>query len=131
MNSFTYTRAEDVGTALREIARDGGRFIAGGTNLLDLMKENVERPARLIDITRLPLNAVEETPGGGLKIGVLVPNSRARLAPTRRAALPAARACDPLRCLTATAQHGVNRRQPRAAYALHLLLRHRDALQQT
>ena len=51
------------------------KFIAGGTNLIDLMKEDVERPARLIDISRLPLKTVEETPDGGLRIGALVPNS--------------------------------------------------------
>src|SRR5262249_25533813 len=51
------------------------RFIAGGTNLIDLMKEDVERPARLIDITHLPLKAVEDTADGGLRIGALVPNS--------------------------------------------------------
>ena len=56
MNPFTYTRAGDVATAVREVAADGAaKFIAGGTNLLDLMKENVERPSRLIDINRLPL----------------------------------------------------------------------------
>jgi xanthine dehydrogenase YagS FAD-binding subunit len=53
----------------------GAKFIAGGTNLIDLMKENVARPSRLIDITHLPLRAVEETKDGGLKIGALVPNS--------------------------------------------------------
>src|SRR5262249_30687197 len=49
--------------------------IAGGTNLIDLMKENVARPSRLIDITRLPLKQVDETQHGGLRIGALVPNS--------------------------------------------------------
>ena len=58
------------------IAADpSAKFIAGGTNLIDLMKEDVERPSRLIDISRLPLKTVEETPGGGLLIGALVPNS--------------------------------------------------------
>ncbi|HWP16559.1 MAG TPA: FAD binding domain-containing protein, partial [Xanthobacteraceae bacterium] len=76
MINFEYTRAQDVADAVRWAAQDrDAKFIAGGTNLLDLMKENIERPARLIDITRLPLNAVEETPGGGLKIGALVPNT--------------------------------------------------------
>src|SRR5262249_18045109 len=51
------------------------KFIAGGTNLIDLMKEDVERPARLIDISRLPLKTIEETADGGVRIGALVPNS--------------------------------------------------------
>jgi len=76
MNAFTYTRAEDVATAVRSIAGDdAARFIAGGTNLLDLMKENVERPSRLIDITHLPLRAIESTPDGGVRIGALVTNT--------------------------------------------------------
>src|SRR5206468_3615231 len=53
----------------------GAKFIAGGTNLIDLMKEDVERPARLIDISRLPLDKVEETKDGGVRIGAMVPNS--------------------------------------------------------
>jgi xanthine dehydrogenase YagS FAD-binding subunit len=76
MNAFTYTRAEDVATAVRSIDGDGAaRFIAGGTNLIDLMKENVERPSRLIDITRLPLRAIESTSDGGVRIGALVTNT--------------------------------------------------------
>jgi len=76
MINFEYTRASDVADAVRWAATDPqAKFIAGGTNLIDLMKENVERPARLIDITHLPLNTIEETPGGGLKIGALVPNT--------------------------------------------------------
>ncbi|HYH42967.1 MAG TPA: xanthine dehydrogenase family protein subunit M [Burkholderiales bacterium] len=76
MISFSYTRAGDLGEAVREAARDGAsKFIAGGTNLLDLMKENVERPTRLIDITRLVLNAIEETAEGGLRLGALCTNA--------------------------------------------------------
>jgi xanthine dehydrogenase YagS FAD-binding subunit len=76
MNSFSYTRARDVTTAVSEIANDGAaKFIAGGTNLIDLMKENVARPSRLIDITRLPLDKIEDTRDGGLRIGALVTNT--------------------------------------------------------
>src|SRR5438067_2756408 len=76
MINFQYTRATDLADAVRQIAADpGAKFIAGGTNLIDLMKEDVERPTRLIDITRLPLKTVEETADGGLRIGALVPNS--------------------------------------------------------
>jgi xanthine dehydrogenase YagS FAD-binding subunit len=76
MINFQYARATDVADAVRQIAADPtARFIAGGTNLIDLMKYDVEKPLRLIDITRLPLKTVEETPDGGLRIGALVPNS--------------------------------------------------------
>jgi xanthine dehydrogenase YagS FAD-binding subunit len=76
MINFEYARAADVADAVRQIAANpGAKFIAGGTNLIDLMKEDVERPTRLIDITQLPLNTVEETGDGGLRIGALVPNS--------------------------------------------------------
>jgi xanthine dehydrogenase YagS FAD-binding subunit len=76
MNNFGYSRATDVADAVRQMAADPtAKFIAGGTNLVDLMKYDVERPARLIDITRLPLKSVEETRDGGVRIGALVPNS--------------------------------------------------------
>ncbi|HTC05251.1 MAG TPA: xanthine dehydrogenase family protein subunit M [Xanthobacteraceae bacterium] len=76
MINFQYARASDVADAVRMIATDpAAKFIAGGTNLIDLMKEDVERPSRLIDISRLPLKNVEETADGGLRIGALVPNS--------------------------------------------------------
>src|SRR3981081_2258684 len=76
MINFQYARANDVADAVRMIVTDPtAKFIAGGTNLIDLMKEDIERPSRLIDISRLPLKTVEETAGGGLRIGALVPNS--------------------------------------------------------
>jgi xanthine dehydrogenase YagS FAD-binding subunit len=75
MINFQYSRPSDVADAVRQIAADpAAKFIAGGTNLIDLMKEEVERPTRLIDISRLALKNVEET-AGGLRIGALVPNS--------------------------------------------------------
>ena len=75
MINFQYTRATDVADAIRQIAADPeAKFIAGGTNLIDLMKYDVERPLRLIDITHLPLKTVEETASGGVRIGALVPN---------------------------------------------------------
>ena len=76
MINFQYSRAADVADAVRQLAADPkAKFIAGGTNLIDLMKYEVEHPARLIDISRLPLNKVEEIANGGLRIGALVPNS--------------------------------------------------------
>jgi xanthine dehydrogenase YagS FAD-binding subunit len=76
MINFQYSRASNVADAVRQIAaHPNARFIAGGTNLIDLMKEEVERPSRLIDIAHLPLKGVEETAAGGLRIGALVANS--------------------------------------------------------
>jgi xanthine dehydrogenase YagS FAD-binding subunit len=76
MIDFDYVKARDVSDAVSRIAQDpAAKFIAGGTNLIDLMKENVARPTRLIDITGLPLADIEETDAGGLLIGALVPNS--------------------------------------------------------
>jgi len=76
MINFQYARASDIADAVRQHAADpAAKFIAGGTNLIDLMKDDVERPSRLIDISRLPLKTVEETAAGGLRIGALVPNS--------------------------------------------------------
>ena len=76
MINFQYSRATDVADAVRQMTADPeAKFIAGGTNLLDLMKYEVEHPAHLIDISRLPLKTVEERPDGKLMIGALVPNS--------------------------------------------------------
>jgi xanthine dehydrogenase YagS FAD-binding subunit len=76
MINFQYARATGVADAVRQIAADpAAKFIAGGTNLIDLMKYDVERPLRLIDISRLPLKTVEQTPEGGLRIGALVANT--------------------------------------------------------
>src|SRR5918993_516718 len=76
MNNFDYSRATDVADAVRQISDNpAAKFIAGGTNLVDLMKYDVERPVQLIDIAHLPLNAIEKTASGGLRIGALVPNS--------------------------------------------------------
>ncbi len=74
MNPFSYARPSSVDEAIGQFRPDS-RYIAGGTNLLDLMKENVTRPTQLIDITRLPLADVEETADGGLRIGALVSNA--------------------------------------------------------
>ena len=76
MIDFDYVKARDVSEALSQMAQNpAAKFIAGGTNLIDLMKENVTRPTRLIDITGLPLAEIEETDEGGLLMGALVPNS--------------------------------------------------------
>ncbi|HKD75313.1 MAG TPA: xanthine dehydrogenase family protein subunit M, partial [Ktedonobacterales bacterium] len=76
MINFQYARANDVVDAIRQITGDpNAKFIAGGTNLIDLMKMDVERPTKVVDITRLALKQVENTPSGGLRIGALVRNT--------------------------------------------------------
>jgi xanthine dehydrogenase YagS FAD-binding subunit len=75
MQLFTYTRATDPAQASTAAAAPTTRFIAGGTNLLDLMKLDIERPTQLIDINRLGLDKIERLPNGSLRIGALVRNS--------------------------------------------------------
>jgi xanthine dehydrogenase YagS FAD-binding subunit len=75
MNSFDYSRAMSLSEAAQEALAEDTSFLAGGTNLIDLMKENVARPARLIDINRLPLASIEELEDGGLRLGALATNA--------------------------------------------------------
>jgi xanthine dehydrogenase YagS FAD-binding subunit len=75
MRSFTYERATDSRDAVVAVSRPGAKFISGGTNLLDLMKLEIEQPSHLVDISRLPLSGIEELPGGGLRIGAQAANS--------------------------------------------------------
>jgi xanthine dehydrogenase YagS FAD-binding subunit len=87
MKPFDYARAANVEEALAAGA-SGGRYIAGGTNLIDLMKLQVETPATLVDISRLALDRIEETDGGGVRIGALVPNSDLAAHPLIRSRYP-------------------------------------------
>src|SRR5882757_9373729 len=76
MNPFTYSRVVDSNEAVTGIAaKPQGKFLGGGTNLIDLMKMGVEAPKELIDINRLPLAQIEELPGKGVRIGGLARNS--------------------------------------------------------
>lgn len=76
MKPFAFDRARDVDHALSlAAASPGARFLAGGTNLLDLMKLEIERPERLIDVGRLPLTEISATASGGLRIGALATNT--------------------------------------------------------
>ncbi|MFE9806750.1 FAD binding domain-containing protein [Streptomyces sp. NPDC005548] len=89
MKSFSYLSALDVGTALRTIADSGDvKFLAGGTNLVDLMREGIEHPATVVDITRLPLDGIEELPDGTLRVGALVSNSQLAANPLIRTRYP-------------------------------------------
>jgi xanthine dehydrogenase YagS FAD-binding subunit len=75
MKAFTYARVNSAAQAATISAASGTKVIAGGTNLLDLMKLQIETPSQLVDINRLPLDKIEDTPEGGLRIGALVRNS--------------------------------------------------------
>jgi len=75
MKAFTYQRADTTARAAAAAIKPGAKIIAGGTNLLDLMKLQVETPSELIDISRLPLDKIEDTSDGGLRVGALVRNS--------------------------------------------------------
>lgn len=75
MKAFTYERANSLAQAAIGSTKPGAKIIAGGTNLLDLMKLQVETPTHLVDINRLPLDKIEDTPEGGLRIGAMVRNS--------------------------------------------------------
>src|SRR2546430_5005062 len=70
MHPFDFTRAHEVPAAVKAGSRDAAKFIAGGTNLVDLMKCDVERPAHIVDINALPLATIERVPGG-VRVGGL------------------------------------------------------------
>ena len=89
MRPFKYTNATDVSTATKGLAANPhAKFLAGGTNLLDLMKEDVERPDELIDITRLNLTQIKALPTGGLSMGGLGKNTDAANHPLIRLNYP-------------------------------------------
>ncbi|MET9927422.1 MULTISPECIES: xanthine dehydrogenase family protein subunit M [unclassified Streptomyces] len=90
MKEFGYQRAHDVSGAVALLAADPeARFLGGGTNLVDLMKTGVERPALLVDVRELPLDRVESTADGGLRIGATVTNSDLAAHPEIRRRYPA------------------------------------------
>ncbi|MDO9359295.1 MAG: xanthine dehydrogenase family protein subunit M [Polaromonas sp.] len=96
MNNFSFTPARAVDAALMQIgpgpgsttAAGFGKFIAGGTNLIDLMKENVMMPARLVDINGLPLDTIEAGSDGGLRLGALARNAETAYHPEVAARYP-------------------------------------------
>ena len=90
MKAFAYQRAAEVRDALTLVAEDdGARYLGGGTNLVDLMKDGVEAPTRLVDVRSLPLDGVRETSDGGLVIGATTTNSDAAAHPEVRRRYPA------------------------------------------
>ena len=89
MQPFEYTRAEDPQGAVTALGRaPKAKVLAGGTNLVDLMKQNVEQPTGLIDINRLELGAIEELPDGGLRLGALARNAETANHPIVRMRYP-------------------------------------------
>ncbi len=87
MYPFTFTKASDIREAI-DAGRRGGRYLAGGTALVDLMRESVERPATLVDISGLPLRGVTVTERGSVRIGALVRMADAAAHPEVRALYP-------------------------------------------
>src|SRR3977135_964119 len=76
MKSFDYVSPGTVSDAVKAAAEPGAAYLAGGTNLLDLMKGGITRPNRLVDVSRLPgLDQIERLPDGGIRIGALVRNA--------------------------------------------------------
>ena len=76
MRSFTYERAASPAEAAKAVATtQGAKFIAGGTNLIDLMKLEIETPTHLVDVQDLGLDQIEDTENGGLRIGTFVSNT--------------------------------------------------------
>ncbi|WP_309029817.1 FAD binding domain-containing protein [Streptomyces alfalfae] len=90
MKDFGYERVHDVSGAVALLGADpDARYLGGGTNLVDLMKTGVERPTRLVDVRELPLDSVESTEDGGLRIGATVTNSDLAAHPEVRRRYPA------------------------------------------
>lgn len=90
MREFGYQRVFDVSGAVAQLGADpDARFLGGGTNLVDLMKTGVERPARLVDVSHLPLGRIEPTEDGGLHLGATVTNSDLAAHPEVRRRYPA------------------------------------------
>src|SRR5665811_2224620 len=75
MEPFKIIRVQDNQSAIRTALTGKSKFIAGGTNILDLMKLNIEAPKQVIDINKLSLSQIEEMPNGSIRIGTLVKNS--------------------------------------------------------
>ncbi len=89
MKPFTYIKATEPAAAIEEIAtQNGAKWLGGGTNLIDLMRENIEQPDTVIDITHLPFNAIIELPDGSLQIGALVRNAQLAAHPLIRQRYP-------------------------------------------
>jgi xanthine dehydrogenase YagS FAD-binding subunit len=88
MRPFEYERAGDASAAVEAVASGSAMYLAGGTNLVDLMKLGVETPERLVDVSHLPHDRIEETSAGGLRIGATARNSDVAAHPAVRERYP-------------------------------------------
>ena len=129
MRPFRYERARDVASACTLAAEPSAMFIAGGTNLVDLMKLEFEAPGQLVDIGRLPLAGIQETGEGGLR---MVGASRTVRSPSTCMSVADTRSCPKrfwlVRPPSFATEH--DRREPAAADTLFVLLRYDKAMQQ-
>jgi len=121
MKPFHYERSSDISSACAVAARPASKFVAGGTNLIDLMKLEIETPAQIVDINALPLDGIEETTEQGLRIGALVTNS-ALAADMNVRQISTLVAGNSGRRVRAAPQQGDDGRQSASAYALSILL---------
>ena len=88
MHPFEYHRVVDAQAAIKAVAIRDSKFLAGGTNLVDLMKQQVETPSHLVDITRVDLAKIEEMPDGGLRLGAMARNAETAAHPLVRERYP-------------------------------------------
>ena len=130
MKPFRYERASGVASACASAAQPAAKFIAGGTNLIDLMKLQIETPAHLVDIRRAAARRHRRDRGGRLAHRRAGHEQRPRRRHARPPPLSAAVAGDPGRRVDAASQQGHDRRQSAPAHAVPLLLRYDQALQQ-
>ena len=127
MRSFSYVQADSAEEAVRVAASGQAMFLAGGTNLVNLMREGIEHPTAVVNVTGLS-REIDELPGGGVLIGAAAKNTavashraiRERFPVLALAILNGASAADP--------QHGNGRRKPASAHPLPILLRPRRAV---
>ena len=132
MNRFDYVRPLTIAEAVAAGAAPGAAFLAAGTNLLDLMKGGISRPAQLVDISRLPgLDQIEYLDDGSVRIGALVRNADLAHDPVFARRYPAVAEALPVGCLGAVAERCHGRRQFAATHPLRLFLRRRQRVQQT
>ena len=129
MTPLLYERASDVGAGVGRRARTGAQYLGGGTNLVDLMRETIEHPPMLVDVTGLSRQYRGERSDGGLRIGAGVKNTARGRSACARAPYPMLAQAILAGGLRSDPQHGDGGRQSPAAHPLRLLLRRRRALQ--
>ena len=131
MIEFSYQQAPTAADATRLFAAGtDAKYLGGGTNLVDLMRENIEHPQALVDVTRLS-QEIDVRDDGSILIGAAAKNTAVALHSCRAGAFPGSGARDPERRVWPDPQHGHGRRQSAATHTLPVFLRSRGTLQQT